>query len=90
MRDAYKSVTHHASRITCIKEVFILMKVIIDRFEENYAVVELSDKKTVDLPLELVPEGGKEGDVLDITIDYKETDKRKEEIENLMEDMWKE
>jgi len=65
------------------------MKVIIDRFEENYAVIELSDKKTVDLPLELVPKGAKEGDVLDISIDYEETNKIKEEIENLMEDMWK-
>ncbi len=66
------------------------MKVIIDRFEENYAVVELSDKKTVDLPVELVPEGAEEGDVLDITIDYEETKKRKEETSDLMEDMWKE
>ncbi|MEQ8189104.1 MAG: DUF3006 domain-containing protein [Candidatus Eremiobacterota bacterium] len=66
------------------------MKVIIDRFEENYAVVELSDKKTVDLPRELIPEGAEEGDVLDITVDYEETKKRKEEIADLVEDMWKE
>jgi hypothetical protein len=66
------------------------MKITIDRFEGNYAVVELPDKKTSDLPVELVPEGAKEGYVLDITIDYEETKKRKDEIESLMEDMWKE
>ena len=66
------------------------MKVIIDRFEGNYAVVEFSDKKTADFPRELIPEGAEEGNVLDITIDYEETKKRKEEIADLMEDMWKE
>ena len=64
------------------------MKVIIDRFEGDYAVVELPDLTVVDMPRSLIPEGAKEGDVLVIGIDPDETDKRKERIEKLMNDLW--
>ena len=64
------------------------MKVIIDRFEGDYAVVELPDMTMVDMPRSLIPEGAKEGDVLVIGIDPDETDKRKERIKKLMDDLW--
>lgn len=64
------------------------MKVIIDRFEGDYAVVELPDLTMVDMPISLIPEGAKEGDVLVIGIDPDETDKRKERIKKLMDDLW--
>ncbi len=64
------------------------MKVIIDRFEGNYAVVELPDMSTVDMPLELVPKEAEEGDVLIIEIDADETKNRKERIKKLMDDLW--
>ncbi len=64
------------------------MKVIIDRFEGDYAVVELPDMSTVDMPIQLVPEGAKEGDVLIIEIDIEETKKREEQIKKLMDDLW--
>ncbi|MEG3071087.1 MAG: DUF3006 domain-containing protein [Peptococcaceae bacterium] len=64
------------------------MKVIIDRFEGEFAVVELPGRKTVDMPLELIPPGAKEGDVLSIELNKKETEKRKREAEKLMEDLW--
>lgn len=64
------------------------MKVIIDRFEGNYAIVELEDKSTVDMPKKLIPEGAKEGDVLSIEIDLEETNRRKERIKKLMDDLW--
>ncbi|WP_026476246.1 DUF3006 domain-containing protein [Alkaliphilus transvaalensis] len=64
------------------------MKVIIDGFEEKYAVVELENRKVVDIPKELLPKGAKEGDVIEITINSQETKERKEKIEKLMKNLW--
>ncbi|NLY44259.1 MAG: DUF3006 domain-containing protein [Clostridiaceae bacterium] len=63
------------------------MKVIIDRFEGEYAVVELEDKTMVNLPKVLVP-GARDGDVIRIEIDVEETKKRKNQIEQLIDKMW--
>lgn len=64
------------------------MKVIIDRFEGDYAVVELNDRSTVDMPKPLLPKEAKEGDVIEISIDKKETESRKRRIQQLMKDLW--
>ena len=40
------------------------MKFIIDKIEENFAVVEVKDKKMINMPIGLLPSGAKEGDVL--------------------------
>ncbi|MPQ32418.1 DUF3006 domain-containing protein [Clostridium estertheticum] len=69
------------------------MKVVIDRFEGSYAVCEKEDRTMMDISKEKVPSGAKEGDVLniindEITIDIKETEKRRKEIEKLTEDLW--
>lgn len=53
------------------------MKIIIDRFEGGFAVCELESGKTVNVPSELFPDA-KEGSVIIISIDKKETEKRKE------------
>ena len=42
------------------------MKIVIDRFEGDYAVVELPDCKVCNMPLCLVPDGAEEGDVIEI------------------------
>lgn len=55
------------------------MKVIIDKFENGYAVVELPNKKFVDVPKELFP-GAKESDIIEIKILTDETAKRKTDI----------
>lgn len=52
------------------------MKIIADRIEGEYIVAELSDKSTVNMPKCLVP-GVKEGDVINISIDADETEKRR-------------
>ncbi len=57
------------------------MKVIIDRFEGDYAIVELDEGKILELPKELIPEA-EEGDVINIEILKEETNKRKEQIKN--------
>lgn len=64
------------------------MNFIIDRIEENFAVVELEDKKMINMPIELLPSGAKEGDVLSITVDKNETEARRRRIEKLMDDLW--
>lgn len=67
---------------------------VIDRFEEKYAVVELDDNTIINLEIDILPKEAREGDVLNITdkitIDYEETEKRKKEIEELTEGLFKE
>lgn len=69
------------------------MRGIIDRFEGNYAVVELEDREMVNIPRIRIPSDAEEGMVIDIdetiTINYKETERRKKEIEDLTQDLWK-
>lgn len=66
------------------------MKVIIDRFEVNFAVCEKENKTMIDIPKEILPEEAKEGDVLNIniSIDTEETENRKKLIEELTKDIW--
>lgn len=65
----------------------------IDRFEEEFAVVELENRKMKNIKRSLIPKDAKEGDVLNIeedsiTIDYEETEKRKKEIEEMTKDLF--
>ena len=64
------------------------MKVVIDRFEGKYAVVELPDRTMVNMPKVLVPDA-REGDIILISIDASETSKRKENIKKLVDEVWK-
>ncbi len=57
------------------------MKFTIDRFEGKFALVELENCDIIDISVSLLPEGSKEGDVLKITIDKEETEKRKASVE---------
>ncbi len=63
------------------------MKVILDRIEEAFGVVELPDGSFANLPLSLIPDA-KEADVITITIDREETKKRAQRIQNLMEQVF--
>ena len=64
------------------------MKVIIDRFEGNFAIVELENKTFVNMPEELIPLGALEGDVLSIEVDTKEVDNRRKQISKIVKDIW--
>lgn len=57
------------------------MKFIIDRFEGDFAVVELENREMVDIPICMIPTEAKEGDTLKIIIDEEETAIRKKRIE---------
>ena len=63
------------------------MKVIIDRIEGNFAVVEISKGKMLNVPKELFI-GANEGDVVEITVLKKETEERKKKIEKLMNNVF--
>lgn len=65
------------------------MQVIIDRLEEGFAVVELVNRETVNMPRALLPEGAKPGDVLEIRIDEESTRERREKIESRMKSLWR-
>ncbi|MDD4715661.1 MAG: DUF3006 domain-containing protein [Oscillospiraceae bacterium] len=64
------------------------MKLIIDRFEGNFAVAELENQQFVSLPRQAIPSQAKEGDVLSVEIDHAETQKRAETIKKLMDQVW--
>lgn len=69
------------------------MRVVIDRFEENYAVCEKEDRTMINLERKLLPKEAKEKDILvlqngAIFIDSSATQERKNEIDELMKDMW--
>ncbi len=63
------------------------MKVIVDRFEGNYAVVEIAIGKCVNIPRVLVPDA-KEGDIIKIEIEKEETEERKKYIKDLMNNVF--
>lgn len=62
---------------------------IIDRIEENYAVVELSGGEFLNIPLGLMPDEVGEGDALQITIEraLKETAKLATDARGLLNDI---
>ena len=68
-----------------------MVTLIIDRFESQWAVLEISAGKTFNFPINLLSKGAKEGDVLNLNIDIDRvaTEKRKNKIKELMNDIKK-
>ena len=69
------------------------MKIVIDRFEGNYAVCETEEKKFIDISKSDIPEGAKEGDILTKTdkgyrIEKTETEEKREAIKNRMNSLF--
>lgn len=70
------------------------MRVIIDRFEGDYAVCEKDNRTMMNIEKSKIPTKAVEGDVLDmegsfIIINKTETEKRKKQIEESTKDLWK-
>lgn len=70
------------------------MKIVIDRFEGNFAVCEKDDRTMINIEKNKIPSDAAEGDVLNIegdtiTVDVEETKRRKKEIEEMTRDLWK-
>ncbi len=64
-------------------------KVTLDRIEENIAVLLVRDEEKIkiNIPFFLLPEGTKEGEILDITItrNIKETEEARKRVSALLE-----
>lgn len=63
---------------------------IIDRFEGEYAVLELPDKTFAHVPRGILPLEAKEGDLLCITVDSQGTKERRERIRKKMDQLFEE
>lgn len=63
------------------------MEVIIDRFEDEYAIVEIDIENFAKISKKLVSDA-KEGDVINITIDKMATESRQEHISSLVNDLF--
>lgn len=63
------------------------MEVIIDRFEEEYAIVEINIGEFAKISKKLLPKA-KEGDVVKIIIDSSVTKKRKKDIKSLVDNLF--
>lgn len=53
------------------------MKMIIDRFEGDLAIIELENGEFVDLPKKILPNNANEGSVVNIVCDDEETQQLK-------------
>lgn len=56
------------------------MKYVIDRFEGEYAVIEVNNT-TVDMPKILLPDNAKEGSIIEIRVLENESQTKKEEMQ---------
>ncbi|MBQ4517556.1 MAG: DUF3006 domain-containing protein [Clostridia bacterium] len=65
------------------------MKIIVDRFEGNIAVVELEDGSIIDCPKALLPANAKEGSIINITVDEKATEEKLQKLTNRMNRLFK-
>lgn len=63
------------------------MQVIIDRFEQDEAIVEIEEGVFSSIPKILIPDA-EEGDVIDIIINKEDTKKRKEKITGLVNNLF--
>ncbi len=63
------------------------MRITIDRFEGDFAVVLTDDGKRISV-LRLLLENGREGDVFDIVRNDSETKTRYKKIKNLIDGAW--
>ena len=65
-----------------------MKKLIIDRFEGDFAVCETESLDFVNIPKKALPENAVEGDVITVKIDGDETHERKKRIDGLMNSLF--
>ena len=64
---------------------------VVDRFEGKFVVIETDDGRIVNIEKHLFPNTIKEGDVVDLeskSIDIKETQRRKNSIQHLVDELF--
>ena len=65
------------------------MKFTIDRFEGEYAVVELSNGQMVNCPKVMIPDGAKEGSIVNISVDETATNDKMKKVTERMNKLFK-
>lgn len=66
-----------------------IMKIIVDRFEGEKAVLELPTGEFVDVVKRLLPQNAKEGSVISIICDEEATEERREAARKKMNDIFR-
>ncbi len=61
---------------------------IIDRFEGSFAVCETENGDFINIPAVVLPDNSKEGDVITVAKDIKQTESRKDRIGGLMNSLF--
>ncbi len=61
---------------------------VIDRFEGEFAVIELEDKSLVNVPIKILPPDAKEGDIISITINKEATNKAEKEMTTRLKNLF--
>ena len=59
------------------------MKMVVDKIEEGIATVELENGEILNVSSKFI-DGAKEGDIVEVTVNKKETIKRKKKIEDFV------
>lgn len=65
------------------------MRLLIDRIEEEVAIMEKEDGSYVHLEKTLIPPEAKEGDVIFIAVDTSNSVDRQEELVSFVDQLWK-
>jgi len=65
------------------------MRVIVDRFEGNIAVVELENGQMIDCPKALLPDNAKEGSIINITVYENATNEKLQKVTERMNKLFK-
>lgn len=60
------------------------MKVIIDRIEGDLAVLELENGEFINVDIRILPSNAMEGSIITISCDENETDKKRTEVKQKM------
>jgi hypothetical protein len=63
-------------------------RVVIDRIEGDFTVVELPDRTMIDVPRVVFPDEAVEGDIIEIRIDRDEAKNQEVQIKGLMDEVW--
>ena len=65
------------------------MRIIVDRFEGNIAVVELENGQMIDCPKALLPDNAKEGSIINITVDENAINEKLQKVTERMNKLFK-
>ena len=65
------------------------MRIIIDRIEGDFAIVELPSGQMIDCARAMLPDNAKEGSILNITVDEEATNDKLQKVTERMNKLFK-